>query len=368
MAYLRERMPHRNLDRYNRHYLLPGFGQAGQEKLHKSHVAVVGAGGLGCPVLQYLVAAGVGRITLIDGDMVDETNLQRQVLFGEADVGRPKAPVAAHRLRALNGRVEIIPVSERVTAANALEWLAPADVIVDCTDNFPTRYLLCDASLLLRKPLVFGSVFRFEGQVSVFNYRGSPCYRDLHPQPPAPGSVPDCAEGGVLGSVCGVVGSMMANETLNVIAGFGQPLAGKLMLFDSRQGDTYTVAIPARGAAKGVTRLIDYDQFCGVPSAADIKELSVAAWQGWQANKTAFTLVDVREPDEYRLANLGGLSIPLSTLEHHVDKIPVHHPVVMLCQSGARSRQAIAWLQANHSFKNLYNVTGGLRAWMSHTS
>lgn len=348
--------------RYARHMRLPGFGSEAQARLLNAHVAVVGAGGLGCPVLHYLTAAGVGTITIVDDDTVDETNLQRQVLFAEADVGQSKAQVAAARLRLLNAHVKIVAVAERLTAANALTQLAPVDVIVDCTDNFPSRYLLCDASVLLNKPLVFGSVFRFEGQVSVFNYRGSPCYRDLHPQPPAPGSVPDCAEGGVLGSLCGVIGSYMANETLKLITGLGQPLAGSVLWVDSLQSENYTFHIPARGAAKSITQLIDYDHFCSVLPEVAIRELSVDEWQHWQSHLLPFVLVDVREPHEYATANLGGISLPLSALAQRMAEIPRDTNVVVHCQSGTRSRQAIMLLQTHHHYSNLYNLTGGLNA------
>ncbi len=351
--------------RYARHLRLPGFGREAQERLLNAHVVVVGAGGLGCPVLQYLAAAGVGTLTVVDGDMVDQTNLHRQVLFGEGEIGQLKAHVAATRLRLLNGDVKVMAIAERLTSANALERLAPADVIIDCTDNFPSRYLLCDASVLLNKPLVFGSVFRFEGQVSVFHYRGSPCYRDLHPQPPAPGSVPDCAEGGVLGSLCGIIGSYMANETLKLITRLGQPLVGSVLWVDSLQSENHIFHIPARGAAKSITQLIDYDHFCSVLPEVAIRELSVDEWQHWQSHNLPFVLVDVREPHEYATANLGGISLPLSALAERMAEIPRDTNVVLHCQSGTRSRQAIQLLLKAHPFLNLYNLTGGLDAWLN---
>lgn len=358
------------LARYHRHLVIPGFGEAAQKKLKAARVLVVGAGGLGCPLLLYLAAAGTGTIGIVDFDCVDESNLQRQILFTIEDVGKPKAEAAKRRLQLLNPYINIVTHCTRLTSANALDILSHYDVVADGTDNFPTRYLVNDACVLSGRPNVYASVFRFEGQVSVFNYHNGPNYRDLYPTPPPPGMVPDCATGGVLGVLPGIIGNLQALEVIKVITGIGQPLSGKYYVFDALrfEGHTFKIAKrddnPLTGLNPSITTLMDYDLFCGVTTAQDnIKEISPAALQQWKNNGIPFQLIDVREPHEYAIRNIGGELIPLSTLTDNIDKIRKDINVVIHCQSGQRSCQAIRLLQQQFAFHNLYNLTGGVNAY-----
>src|SRR6478609_645053 len=250
--------------RYSRHFVLPGFSQEAQLKLKNSKVTVIGAGGLGCPVLQYLTAAGIGTITILDFDVINVSNLQRQILYTVNDIGKNKSEVAASRLSQLNPNVKFHIHKCQIDSTNALALLKNQDLVIDCTDNFPTRYLLNDACVLLNIPLIYGSIFRYEGQVCVFNFNGSPNYRDLYPSPPEPGSVPDCEEGGVLGVLPGIIGSLQCNEAIKVLTGLGQTLAGKLLLYDSLTSDMTIVSIPNHGQKGQIKNLIDYDDFCGL--------------------------------------------------------------------------------------------------------
>lgn len=365
------------LARYSRHLIIPEFNIEGQRRLKAAKVLVVGTGGLGAPLLQYLTAAGVGTIGIVDFDVVDDSNLQRQVLFSVADVGRPKVEAAAERLRAQNPYVEFHIHNLRLTSENALELIAQYDLVADGTDNFATRYLVNDACVLLGKPNVYASIFRFEGQAAVFNLpladgTRSPNYRDLFPEPPPPGLVPSCAEGGVIGVLPGILGSIQANEVIKVISGVGDPLAGRLFLFDALSFETRILKVaadprnPLTGKNPTQTTLIDYDQFCGLPDAnaqKAIKEISVQDLASWRNLKLDFQLIDVREPYEYDIANLGGELIPLKTIAEHADLIALDKKVVVHCRSGKRSGDAIRELERQFGFQNLYNLKGGILAY-----
>ncbi len=359
------------LERYSRHLILPEFNIAGQRKLKNSKVLIVGAGGLGCPILMYLAAAGVGTIGIVDFDVVDKSNLQRQVLFTVDDVGKPKAITAANRLTKLNPEIIIEPYNIKLTSENALEIIKEYDLVADGTDNFPTRYLVNDACVLLNKPNVHGSIYRFEGQVSVFNYQyedGStgPQYRDIFPTPPPPGLVPSCAEGGVLGVLPGIIGSFQASEIIKILAGIGDPLAGRLFIMDALSFETRTLKIKKNPNLSPVTELIDYADFCGLSATQNdegvaeiaVKELKEMIDRG----ESDFHIIDVREPYEYEIGNLGGLLIPLGEIENHLDKIPSSRKKVILCRSGIRSKKAIQKLQ-KLGFKNLFNLKGGILEW-----
>ncbi|MBY0434727.1 MAG: ThiF family adenylyltransferase, partial [Cyclobacteriaceae bacterium] len=349
-----------------RHFVLPGFGPEAQKKLKGASVLVVGAGGLGAPVLYYLATAGVGHIGIADADDVSLSNLQRQILFTENDLGKNKAQQAADRLRELNSDVTISVVAVRVDSKNALEIIKPYDVVVDATDNFPTRYLLNDACVLSQKPLIYGSVFRYEGQVAVFNHLGGPNYRDLYPVPPAPGAVPDCEQGGVLGVLPGVIGSLQANEVIKILTGIGDVLSGKLIVFDSLSAEMQTITIPDKQSRISIKNLIDYDEFCGVKKDIQpiaMKEVTVQELKQLKDSKADFQLIDVREPHEYDICNLEGELIPQSEIPHSVDKISRDKKVVIHCRSGARSGNMVTWLEKNHGFTNLYNLKGGILAW-----
>lgn len=364
------------LERYSRHLIIPEFNIEGQRKLKAAKVLVVGSGGLGAPLLSYLVAAGVGTIGIVDFDTVDDSNLQRQVLFTVDNVGRPKVEVAYERLRKQNPFVNIKTYNTALTSQNALEIIKEYDVVADGTDNFPTRYLVNDACVLLNKVNVYASIFRFEGQAAVFNYTDQegnigPNYRDLFPAPPPPGMVPSCAEGGVLGVLPGILGSLQANEVIKVITGVGETLSGRLFIFDALTFETRTLKIhrdpanPLNGESPTQTKLIDYDQFCGVPhheGKSTVKEITVHQLHDLIQNQKDFQLIDVREAYEYDIANLNGELIPLKQLEDKVDGIATDKQVVVHCRSGKRSQQAIEQLE-KHGFANLFNLRGGILAW-----
>jgi adenylyltransferase/sulfurtransferase len=352
------------LSRYSRHLALPGFDVESQRRIKGATVAVVGAGGLGSPVLLYLAAAGVGRLKVIDHDRVNVSNLQRQILFNAEDVNKKKSAAAIAKLSLLNPHSIFHEVPYSLKSNNALELLADADVVVDCSDNFPTRYLVNDACVLLNKVLVYGSVFRYEGQVAVFNYNQSVNYRDLYPVPPLPGSVPDCEEGGVLGALCGIVGSMQANEVIKVLTGIGEVLAGKLLIFDSAYMETTVVEIPDQKQREKIKNLIDYDEFCGVTQNKKImKEVTVQELKKLLDSKADIQFIDVREPHEYDICNLGAELVPQAEIPAYADKISKEKQVVIHCRSGARSGNMVQWLEKNHGFTNLYNLKGGILAW-----
>lgn len=358
------------IERYSRHLILPEFNIAGQRKLKNSKVLIVGAGGLGCPMLQYLAAAGVGTIGIVDFDVVDKSNLQRQILFTVDDVGKPKATVAAKKLAKLNPEINISSINEKLTSENALEIIKNYDLVADGTDNFPTRYLVNDACVILKKPNVHGSIYRFEGQVSVFNFQfddgsAGPQYRDIFPSPPPPGLVPNCAEGGVLGVLPGIIGTFQASEIIKVLTGIGEPLVGRLFFLDALTFETRTMKIRKNPNLPPITELIDYEDFCGVPgtNSIDIAEITVEELKDMMdRGQGGFQVVDVREPYEYEIGNLGGLLIPLGDIENRSDEIPSSGKTVILCRSGIRSQEAIERLQ-KLGFTNLYNLRGGVLEW-----
>lgn len=360
------------LERYSRHLIIPEFNIEGQRKLKNAKVLVIGSGGLGSPLLLYLTAAGVGTIGVVDFDVVDETNLQRQVLFSVDDVGKPKASSAIKRLKGLNPHVNFIEHNTQFTSDNALEILSEYDLVADGTDNFPTRYLVNDASVILQKTNVYASIFRFEGQVSVFNYTDKdgntgPNYRDLFPSPPPPGLVPSCAEGGVIGVLPGIIGSLQANEVIKVITGLGDPLSGRLFLFDALTFETRTLKVHKDPEQDQIVKLIDYELFCGIgdqdEETTEVKEITVQELEGLKDRGEDYQLVDVREPYEYEIANLNGELIPLADVEESVDQIASDKRVVIHCRSGVRSAQAIRALEKSFGFTNLYNLKGGILAY-----
>lgn len=356
------------LERYNRHIIIPDFGLEAQKKLKAAKVLVVGSGGLGSPLLLYLAAAGVGTIGIVDFDVVDDSNLQRQVLFGVEDIGTLKVQAAKRRLEQLNPYIEIRTYNTHLSSENALEIVREYDVIADGTDNFPTRYLVNDASVIAGKPNVYASIFQFEGQVSVFNYTDKdgvtgPNYRDLYPDPPAPGLIPSCAEGGVLGVLPGIIGSLQANEVIKVITGIGKPLSGRFFVYDALSFETRTLKISKNPATPEITQLIDYEQFCGVKAIeAPLKEISVEEFGEWIAGNEDIRVIDVREPDEYRERNIGALLIPLAAVKYRAGEIPKDKKVVIHCRSGKRSATAIRQLEQTFGYTNLYNLKGGILA------
>ncbi len=365
------------LVRYSRQILLPDLKLEGQLKLKQGSVLVIGAGGLGSPALYYLAAAGVGRIGILDFDLVDESNLHRQILFVSGDVGLPKSTKAQERLADLNPHIKIETHQCVLNADNAIEILSRYDVIIDGSDNLPTRYLVNDACVLLKKPLIYGAIFQFEGQVSVFNQlledgsRG-PNYRDLFPEPPPPEMVPSCSVGGVLGVLPGIIGSMQANETIKVLAGIGKTLSGRLMIFDSLDFTARFLKLkanpdnPVSGINPTIHALIDYEAFCNPAHTSgerNVKEISAKEVKRLLEEGTKIQIIDVREPFEYEKVNIGGVNIPLSIIEKNAGLIEKETTVVMLCKSGQRSAQAIRQLQQHHGFNNLLNMKGGLMKW-----
>ena len=357
------------LRRYARHLVLPEVGRDGQRALAGARVLVVGAGGLGAPVSLYLAAAGVGTVGLVDDDQVDESNLHRQVLFSVSDVGRSKVDVAADQLGRVNPHVRVEKHPVRLTRHNALNVLESYDVVVDGTDNFPARYLINDACVLLGKPNVYGAILKWEGQASLFGYAQGPCYRCLFREPPPPGLVPSCAEAGVLGALPGVIGSIQALETIKLIVGEGDLLAGRLVILDSLAMRFREVGIPrnpgcpACGDEPTITALIDYDDFCGVESA--VPEVSVKALAGELDHATAPVLVDVREVHEWEGGNLeifGARHIPLAQIEEQAHTLPSDRQIVVYCQSGVRSARAVRALRAA-GLHRVRSLDGGFTAW-----
>ncbi|MGA7793045.1 MAG: molybdopterin-synthase adenylyltransferase MoeB [Candidatus Acidiferrales bacterium] len=362
------------IQRYSRHLIMPEVGMEGQLKLKRARVLTIGTGGLGAPLGLYLAAAGVGHLGLVDFDVVDSSNLQRQVTFTTADVGKPKSEAAKARLSALNPAIEIVSYETRLTSDNALEMFRDYDIIVDGTDNFPTRFLVNDACVLLGKPNVYGSIFRFEGQATVFGYPGGPCYRCLYPEPPPPGLVPSCAEGGVLGVLPGIVGSIQAMETIKLILGAGEPLVGRLLLFDALAMRFRELKLkknpecPVCGEHRTLTKLIDYEEFCGIrgeeaPAMTDgIPEITATELKARQDRGEKLFILDVREPHEYQICNLNGKLIPLGELPRRVNELDSSVEMVVHCRSGKRSADAIHFLQTA-GFKKLWNLKGGVLAW-----
>lgn len=356
------------LKRYARHFVIPDFGQEGQLRLKEGRVLAIGAGGLGSPLLLYLAAAGVGKIGIVDYDQVDLTNLQRQVLYQTSDVGRLKVEVAKERLLALNPNIEINTYPVALNRENVMSLFEDYDIIADGTDNFPTRYLVNDACVLSGKINVYASIFRFEGQVSVFNLtnqdgsRGHN-YRDLYPTPPPPEMVPNCAEGGVLGVLPGIIGSLQASEVIKLLTGVGRPLNGRLFLFDAALFSSRILKFPVNPELR-ITELVDYEAFCGVSNgqAESLPTVDVNRLKELLKDPGSFQLIDVREDYEYEAGNLGGIHIPLANLENALDLIEKGKPAVVHCQSGQRSAKAVNLL-LDLGYEEVYNLAGGLNAW-----
>src|SRR5690554_217979 len=355
--------------RYARHLILPHVGAEGQRLLKQARVLVAGAGGLGSASALYLAAAGVGTLGLVDHDVVDASNLQRQVIHGESTLGMPKVESAARRLRDLNPHVRIELHHTRLTRHNALNIIRDYDLVVDGTDNFPARYLLNDACVLLGKPLVYGSVFRFEGQVSVFGLADGPCYRCLLPEPPPPNSVPSCAEAGVLGVLPGTIGTLQATEALKLILGAGDVLSGRLLLYDALDMTFNTITLPKRASCLAcgdnptITELIDYDAFCGVSGDPIPAEQTPRQIKARLDTGEPLILLDVREPFELQISRLDGArNIPMSEINARWQEIPRDQPVVVFCHTGVRSANLIAALR-EAGYDNLINLAGGIDAW-----
>ncbi|HWD20397.1 MAG TPA: molybdopterin-synthase adenylyltransferase MoeB [Verrucomicrobiae bacterium] len=362
--------------RYSRHLILPEVGLAGQKKICAASVLCIGAGGLGSPIAMYLAAAGIGKIGIVDFDTVDFSNLQRQIIHGTADVGRSKAESARDTINEINPNVEVVLHNTRITSENALEILAPYDIVVDGTDNFPTRYLTNDACVLLKKPNVYGSIFRFEGQASVFApHLGGPCYRCLYPEPPPPGMVPSCAEGGVLGVLPGIVGTIQATEILKLALGKGSSLVGRLLLFNALDMKFREVklrrdpACPICGDHPTIKELIDYQMFCGIapeptspmsnPDEVTVQEMKRAL----DDPKLGIRVLDVREPDEYQIAHIKGVPlVPLSVLPQRFTELDPNTNIYIHCKSGVRSLKALYFLR-EQGFKYVKSVKGGINAW-----
>lgn len=356
------------LERYSRHLIIPEFNIEGQRKLKQAKVLVVGAGGLGSPLLLYLTAAGVGTIGIVDFDLVDDSNLQRQVLYGTESVGLAKVEAARQRLLALNPHIQINIHNTYLSSEKALDIIRDYDLVADGTDNFPTRYLVNDACVILGIPNVYASIYRFDGQVSVFNYKYKdgtygPNYRDLFPTPPPPGLVPSCAEGGVLGVLPGIIGSLQASEVIKVVTGIGEPLAGRLFLFDALDFSTRTLKIRKNPNSKPIEKLVDYQALCGLkiktqPSA--VPELSVEEFAEIQNLELAHQLIDVREPYEQKIVSIGGVLIPQATVEEHLNQISRDKKVIIHCRSGKRSGDVVRLLKEKYGFDNVYNLKGGI--------
>ncbi len=363
--------------RYSRHLIMPEVGVEGQEKLKNASILLIGCGGLGSPLGQYLSAAGIGRLGLVDFDMIDFTNLQRQVMFGTQDVGRPKVEAAKDRIGMINPNVQVTTYRTKLSSENVLDIFKDYDIIIDGTDNFPTRYLVNDACVFLKKPNVYGSIFRFEGQATIFWGEKGPCYRCLYPEPPPPGMVPSCAEGGVLGILPGLIGLIQATEAIKLILGKGDSLIGRLLLFNALDMKFREVKLqkdpecPVCSKNPTITKLIDYEQFCGIGLGQEeatvrtngIKEISAQELKTMIDHHDKFVLVDVREPHEYQIARIPGSKlIPLGDVAQRANELDTADDIVVHCRSGARSAKAIQTLQ-KMGFKRLRNLKGGVLAW-----
>ncbi|MDB9309960.1 molybdopterin-synthase adenylyltransferase MoeB [Aphanizomenon sp. CS-733/32] len=363
-------------ERYSRHLILPEVGMEGQKRLKAASVLCIGTGGLGSPLLLYLAAAGIGRIGIVDFDVVDTSNLQRQVIHGTSWVGKPKIESAKNRIHEINPHCQVDLYETRLSSENALDIIRPYDIVVDGTDNFPTRYLVNDACVLLDKPNVYGSIFRFEGQATVFNYEGGPNYRDLYPEPPPPGMVPSCAEGGVLGILPGMIGIIQATETVKIILGNGTTLSGRLVLYNALDMKFRELKLRPNPIRPVIDKLIDYEQFCGIPQAQaeeakqqmEIQEMTVKELKALlDAGAKDFVLLDVRNPHEYEIARIpGSVLVPLPDIENgdgvaKVKELLNGHRLIAHCKMGGRSAKALAILKAAGIAGT--NVKGGINAW-----
>jgi len=375
-------LTHEEIRRYSRHLIMPEVGMNGQKRLKASSVLLIGAGGLGSPLGMYLAAAGVGCIGLVDYDVVDASNLQRQIIHGTKDVGRPKLESAKARMADINPHIQIDVYNLSLTSNNALDIMKPYDVIVDGTDNFPTRYLTNDACVLLGKPNVYGSIFRFEGQASVFDAKHGPCYRCLFPEPPPPGLVPSCAEGGVLGVLPGTIGAIQATETLKILMGIGDTLVGRLLLYDALHMSFDLVTLrknpkcPICGESPTLNKLIDYEQFCGVPahdrraftSKAEgmVPTISVQEVKAKLDAGEDLILLDVREPHEWEISNIQAAThhIPQAQILEHLGEMDMAHEIIVYCRTGGRSAE-VTQLLHEHGYERAKNMLGGINAWAS---
>ena len=373
-------LSHEEISRYSRHLIMPEVGMQGQRKLKAASVLLIGTGGLGSPLGMYLAAAGVGRIGLVDYDVVDASNLQRQIIHGTSDIGRPKLDSAKERMLDINPHIQIDTYSTPLTSANALEILEPYDIIIDGTDNFPTRYLVNDACVILGKPNVYGSIFRFEGQATVFDAKEGPCYRCLFPEPPPPGLVPSCAEGGVLGVLPGTVGAIQATEAIKLILEVGDPLIGRLLLYDALEMSFTTVKLrknpncPVCSEHPTLTELIDYEQFCGMPghdgSAFHSDNIGIVPTITVQDVKKLLdagddiVLLDVREPHEWQISDIAQAThhIPKGEILEHLGELDTAREIVAYCKTGGRSADVIATLK-QHGYTKLHNMAGGINKW-----
>ena len=370
------KLSHKEIHRYSRHLLIPDVGLAGQQKLKAASVLIIGTGGLGSPVALYLAAAGVGRIGLVDYDLVDFSNLQRQIIHGESRLGDLKVESARDRLLDLNSEIQVDIYNEFITSENAFEIAEPYDLIIDCTDNFPTRYLVNDLCVLTGKPNVYGSIFRFDGQASVFSAEQGPCYRCLFPEPPPPGMVPSCAEGGVFGVLPGTIGSIQAAEALKLILGIGEPLIGRLLLFDALDMSFQTVKVHKNpgcricGENPEISELIDYEDFCGMPahdhdagSAGKDWDITAGDLAAQLNEGVDLRLIDVREPHEQEISNLDGSKlIPLGEFASRLSELDSAQEIVIYCKSGTRSTRALEIL-VSAGFKKVKNLKHGINAW-----
>ena len=373
-------LSHEEIRRYSRHLIMPEVGMSGQKKLKAASVLLIGAGGLGSPLAMYLAAAGIGRIGLVDYDTVDFSNLHRQIIHGTKDVGRLKLESAKERILDINPHVQVDTYEVPLTSTNALELFAPYDIVIDGTDNFPTRYLTNDACVLLGKPNVYGSIFRFEGQASVFYAKEGPCYRCLFPEPPPPGLVPSCAEGGVLGVLPGTIGAIQATEAIKLILGVGEPLIGRLLLYDATTMSFDEVRLrknpncPICGEHPTITELIDYEQFCGMPAhdhsefatdAVGVPAITPVELKRRLEAGDDLLILDVREPHEWEISNLSGLGavlIPKGQILEHLGELDTAREMVVQCKTGGRSADVILELQ-RHGYKKLLNLEGGINRW-----
>src|SRR5437588_931130 len=359
--------------RYSRHLIMPEVGMEGQQKLKAARVLCIGAGGLGSPLALYLAAAGVGTLGMVDFDVVDYTNLQRQIIHTTADVGRKKLESAGDKLKAINPFLNLRKFETKLTSENALELFRQFDIVADGTDNFATRYLVNDACVLTGKPNVYGSIFRFEGQASVFATKEGPCYRCLYPEPPPPGLVPSCAEGGVLGILPGLVGVMQATEVIKLILGVGEPLIGRFLIYDALKMRFRELKLrknpdcPACGKNPTVTELIDYNEFCGIRGEEMAAEVTTSEMQVEELKQRLDSgddlyILDVREPHEFQICNIGGQLIPLGDLPNRVNELDTSKEIVAHCRSGVRSAKAVNFLRQS-GFKKVHNLAGGILAW-----
>ncbi|MBF2003587.1 MAG: molybdopterin-synthase adenylyltransferase MoeB [Synechococcales cyanobacterium C42_A2020_086] len=364
-------------ERYSRHLILPEVGLEGQKRLKAASVLCIGTGGLGSPLLLYLAAAGIGRLGIVDFDVVDSSNLQRQVIHGTSWVGKPKIQSAKDRILEINPHCQVDLYETRLSSENALDIVEPYDIVVDGTDNFPTRYLVNDACVLLNKPNVYGSIFRFEGQATVFNYQGGPNYRDLYPEPPPPGLVPSCAEGGVLGILPGIIGVIQATETVKIILGTGQTLSGRLLLYNALNMSFRELKLRPNPERPVIEKLIDYEEFCGIPQAkaaeaqqqASMEEITVQQLKEiLDSGADDYVLLDVRNPNEYEIAKIpGSVLVPLPDIENgdgvaKVQEILNGHKLIVHCKMGGRSAKAIGILKEKAGIDGI-NVKGGINAW-----